>query len=123
MSDDFLDAFNDAIDLASLASEVFGTTIWPLGIGFTLSVTGEGSETSMIIPVIFGNVYAKVVDSGISDFGFRATAGTNSQGNIVIEVDLTDAGDRISVTKLEINGVDYASSVTNTTPVRIYKLG
>lgn len=123
MSDDFLDAFNGTIDLALQASKTFGTTIWPLGIGFTLSVTGEGSETCMIMPVIFGNVYAKLVDSDISDFGFRATAGTNSQGNIVIELGLTDAGDGISVTKLEINGVDYASSVTNTTPVRIYTFG
>lgn len=123
MSDDFLNAFDGAVSWALQASTVFGTTIWPLGIGFTLSVTEEGSETNMIIPIIFGNVYAKAVDSDISDFGFRATAGTNSQGNIVIEAGLTDAGDGISLTKLEINGVDYASSVTNTTPVKIFTLG
>lgn len=123
MSDNCADAFAIAASWASQASEVFGTTIWPLGIGFTLSVTEDGSETSTIIPIIFGNVCVKVVDSDISDFDFRATASINSQGNIIIEVGLTDAGSGFSVTKLEINGVDYASSITNTTPVRIYTFG
>lgn len=120
MSSDCAAAVTSAIDMAIIAKSMFGATIWPIGIGF--SVPGSDSGTTISTPIIFGNILFTIDNGTATDFAFRAMAGSNSDGTMVVEIDMTSDGGA-SLTKLEIAGNDYASSVTNTTPVRIFTLG
>lgn len=99
----------------SVATELFSYPIWPIGIGFTIN--------NDILPVVFGTAYADFTNGF---FAFRGSAGISNAGDdtnfsIVLEIDV-ESGELV-VSKLEINGVEWKTSVTNTTPVRIFTLG
>lgn len=99
----------------SIATELFSYPVWPIGIGFTIN--------NDILPVVFGTAYA---DFTKNFFAFRGSAGISNAGDdanfsIVLEIDV-ESGELV-VSKLEINGVEWKTSVTNTTPVRIFTFG